>query len=516
MCRLPLRLAIAFAVTAGLLVGAGPHALACSCAGGEPRAALQRADAAIVGALERISGNGEDGTSILNFRIEKPVKGSFGPTVDVLGQVGNGASCGIEVQVGQRTGLFLDRVRGAWRAISCSQVDADILLAAARPLPKPDGVPPAALVVAVEWGEMRMLSLDSSGRTLAYGAGGPVLREVAVCPGGRFAVGWGRQTLVVREVRTMRMVQAVNAAPSLPDGAEVLGLACRDAEARDVVLFASTLADPVAQGEVIAMRDRKVAHRSSGEWKAAAFLGGTVYLSGGSFGHTLEALDIATGSVRPIAHITKIADPEHVDQAVPSPDGRYLAATAWVPASGHGPPPSRVLLVDLAASPPTVSSGPLPGGEGEGRIGWISRDRFVFATPGGGASVVFDTKLRRLGTFGGWSAIRPLVAGDVAYGMAGGALLAVRLPAGPVYEMRKFDTPLTYSIALVPGARPPSSLGRVVTPPAEEPAPSGPLVAPPTSSVSSPLGWLPLALLVVLALGVAGGVAALRRRPPQP
>src|SRR4249920_3220105 len=88
-------------VLAFLLVVAGAQAAhACSCLIGDPRDALHRSDGAFVGTLvERTEVDPQ--TSIFTFEVETAVKGTVGAEVDVR-SASNGASCGLEVDFGQR------------------------------------------------------------------------------------------------------------------------------------------------------------------------------------------------------------------------------------------------------------------------------------------------------------------------------------------------------------------------------------------------------------------------------
>lgn len=151
------------------LLATAVDAHACSCAQPDPWAYLQDSDAAFVGRLvERRDGSG--GAAILTFSVERAVKGKLGSRVDVR-TPSSGASCGIEAPLGERVGLFLTREGGAWIGSLCKQVSPDDLLAAARPLPAPNGRGAPAMWVGGRFGKARVLALDTRGRTLAYGYG---------------------------------------------------------------------------------------------------------------------------------------------------------------------------------------------------------------------------------------------------------------------------------------------------------------------------------------------------------
>ena len=124
----------------------------------------------------------------------------------------NGASCGLEVGVGQRIGLLLDMADdGAWTSGLCAQIDPDVLLKAAEPLPPPDGVGPVRFVVGGNLGENRLMALDRKGRTLGYGTGDGDARDVDVCPGAarvlEAVVVHRKAQLVLRELPSLDVAQ---------------------------------------------------------------------------------------------------------------------------------------------------------------------------------------------------------------------------------------------------------------------------------------------------------------------
>jgi hypothetical protein len=97
--------------------------------------ALDESDAAFVGVYtgrEDPFVHGElifSGRPVLNhFEVERSIKGDLGERVDVEA-VASGASCGLELEVGERTGLFLQRTETGWRSSLCSQTEPAGLLA---------------------------------------------------------------------------------------------------------------------------------------------------------------------------------------------------------------------------------------------------------------------------------------------------------------------------------------------------------------------------------------------------
>jgi hypothetical protein len=214
--RSPGRRSAVVSVLAFLFVVAGTQAAhACSCAIGDPRDALHSADGAFVGTLvERTEVDAQ--TSIFTFEVETAVKGTLGAEVNVR-SASNGAACGLEVGFGQRIGLLLATAEdGAWASGLCSQIDPDVLLQAAQPLPEPDGEGPVRFVVGGNLGENRLMSLDRIGRTLGYGAGNGHAQDVDVCPGATRVLegaAVGRQAqLVVRELPSLDVFRTITLA----------------------------------------------------------------------------------------------------------------------------------------------------------------------------------------------------------------------------------------------------------------------------------------------------------------
>ncbi len=153
------RFAVALVVALSVFSFADGPAHACSCASGDPRDALHDSDAAFVGALKSRDDNG-DGRSVYTFSVRRSIKGGLGSPVEVESAT-DGATCGFEVRVGRRIGILLHRQGdGDWSGGLCTQIDPDVLIAAGRPLPRPDGEGPIRLIVGGNFGEARVLALD--------------------------------------------------------------------------------------------------------------------------------------------------------------------------------------------------------------------------------------------------------------------------------------------------------------------------------------------------------------------
>ena len=100
-------------------------AYACTCAPVELERDLPTADGAVIGSVlqRRVAGD----TATYDLRVEQVYKGDIENRLEVVSSV-DGASCGLELVVGDRVGLLLTRDGDTWRSSLCQQVDpADFL-----------------------------------------------------------------------------------------------------------------------------------------------------------------------------------------------------------------------------------------------------------------------------------------------------------------------------------------------------------------------------------------------------
>jgi hypothetical protein len=110
-------------LVAGLALAA--DASACSCLPVDLARDLPRADGAFVGTvLERRT---TEASVLLLFRVEQAYKGDIDARIEVE-TARDGASCGLDLPVGERVGLLLERDGDLWRSSLCSRADpADFL-----------------------------------------------------------------------------------------------------------------------------------------------------------------------------------------------------------------------------------------------------------------------------------------------------------------------------------------------------------------------------------------------------
>jgi hypothetical protein len=113
------------AILAVLCLLLATDASACTCAPVDLVRDLPRADGAMIGTVLERSVSGT--TARYRFRVEQIYKGDVEERAEVVSAV-DGASCGLELAVGDRVGLLLTRDGDVWRSSLCQQVEpADFL-----------------------------------------------------------------------------------------------------------------------------------------------------------------------------------------------------------------------------------------------------------------------------------------------------------------------------------------------------------------------------------------------------
>lgn len=479
----------------------------CSCAGIEnPRAAIVAAAGAFVGVLERIDGDEyEDAT--FHYRVDHAIKGVTGKTVAIPTR-GGGGGCGLEHRPGEHVGLFLGRKSGEWTANLCSSIDPERLLAAARPLPPPDGKGPPAFVVGNSLGDDRTMLLDTQGRTLAYGAGpspnsGDVI-DLALCPGNQRVIealsGFRDEAAAILSVRLLDgfKLEGEVSRTALP------GLAGRTSHVRSV-----RCRGPGAGGIDVVVDDYRDAGQrtfvfrlENGAWRAVwedegmhAQLtdSGQAVLFGTD---RIERLDLATGARAPVHRVPDIRS------VAPSPDGRLLAVT-----TAKDYRVDQLLLVDGTTGEQRASQA-ITSTDEAGDPVWVDA-RTVAMTEGRTGLVFRDHNLRAVATIVDWRSYRVWATGGRVYGIGFDRRIVeatadrptrrpwVRLPDGSTFAILALpaartspptEPPLTTTIAAPPTTLP---LDRVVAPPFQ-PAAAG-----------SDRPWAPAAVAMLLLMAVA-------------
>lgn len=476
-------------IAASLFVTAG-EAQACSCAGMEPRDAIVEFDASFVGTVLEGGGRGffggGDGTFM--FAVETDIKGNLGSEVEVHSSSG----CGLEAAEGDRVGLFLTlSADDVWTSSLCSQIAPDVLLRAAAPLPAPDGSGPIRFLLAGNFGEARVMSVDDQGRTLAYGYGQGEVYDIDVCPGGRRSVetvAEGRiGSVVVRDVRSLEILREVPLVEAKFPSVYVV--ACLEERADHVLAI-----DDVGGVRVHEMvgGEATMVFSSRGRAWGSRIEGDVPYLT--LKGRRLGRLDVRSGRFQTLVRL-----PEDTVGARLSPDGRWAA---WVRYGGGRPgePPSDIVL--LSTRNGSIRTTPLVFWNDTGWIQWLSADRFLFLPTGEDVDriAIYDVpSLEEIVGADEWYAGEALIKDGVVYGTNGYQLLRVRLGIEEVTTvLREFDGSV-YGLAHVPGRESANPL-----PPPPTTARS-PVTGPPVSDRGFRL-WVALAAALAAAAGVAFGL----------
>ena len=382
----------------------------------------------------------DEQTSIFTFEVETAVKGTLGAEVDVR-SASNGASCGLEVDFGQRIGLLLDAADdGAWTSGLCAQIDPDVLLQAAQPLPAPDGVGPVRFVVGGDLGENRMMALDRKGRTLAYGPGDGYARDVDVCPGATRAleaVTVGRRAqLVVRELPSLDVVRTITLAetrrPWLPHAE------CLSADGGRLLAVERHRTEFWVH-QVAGTADRVAWH---GHVRDVVIQDGHAYVIDGL---ELFEVNMRDGRLDLVAPV-----PAHVQGITVSPDGSRIAGFVYGRFEGTTQTPSRVVSIRIADGETKWFS---VGVNAAGVVAWVN-DRTIAYLPGGGDDqhvwLLNAATMRSVGGFDGWSAAHSVIVGGAAFGIGWGQLARAGLDDGEVRLVRAFDGPETFALDVVP------------------------------------------------------------------
>ncbi len=417
-----MRLFLAGVVAAVAVVAAtATPAHACSCAMPDPRSLLAQTDGAFVGRLIERRDLG-DGRARFTFRVERGVKGALGSTVDVE-SASDGAACGLETTVGARIGLFLERDGGRWTSSLCWQVSPGDLLAAALPLPPPNGRGPVTLLVGGRFGAVRTLALDRLGRTLAYGRGEGTVLHLSPCPGARRMVEViyldNRVMVAVRELPGLRLVRQ-RPLPS-PPVTSVTALRCETPDGGRLLLFHASADRPHA-----ARLERLTGSRREALWQGTA-IGATLtqraaFVSSGARGTRLLSVDLVTRHVQVVGRI-----PEPASALVVGPGASELAGFA-------APRGAQMSLVRIRLRPFRVLTKPVVE---PGEVAFLDSRRLVVLASGGRRARIYTPSLEIASSFR-WTAYRSTLVGGTAYGVGfAGRFHRADVPSGPEQVLRR-------------------------------------------------------------------------------
>jgi hypothetical protein len=429
------RIPILVALVVLLSLLAAPAARACSCFLGDPRDALRAADGAFIGTLTDVRPVPDDPASAdYAFDVETSVKGDLGSTITIRAG-STDASCAFEASVGDRIGAFIYELDGRWWSGLCNQIHPDQLMAAAAPLPAPDGVGPARFVVGVNIGHHRLMALDARGRTLAYGSGDGYAVDVDLCPGSRRVVEAARiertGVVVLRELSSLRAIRRVDlvAGPRSP----TIAAACLTRSGMRLVAVERHAGEHWVH-EIHGTRDRVIWH---GDVRDVMIDGTRVLVLDG---RALSQVDLADGRLEPLATV-----PAGSRSIVLSPDGSMVAGLSVDRTEASS-------LFSVARSDGSTERYRLVGSSyASGDVLWVDDRRLVFLPRDGGrAFVLRGATMDPTFGFDGWDAGASTLSGRTAYGTSWGYLIAAALFHGEIRVVRLFDSPETGVLDVVP------------------------------------------------------------------
>lgn len=240
---------LSFAV---VLAPAAP-AKACSCAPPDPLGILAEAPAAFIGTvvdIRKIDHPSDWIDVVVVFDVEEWVKGDLGDTVEI-GSSADGASCGFEMEPGDRSGIWINEIQTPLLGGLCNRVDADVLRNAAAGLPEvfsEGGL--ASMLMVGSFGSVGVIALDAEANIVGYGA--PAHPEAwwsepSVCPGGRTMVELvPDRDLFVRDLRTLQITESMTLEVDDPNGVYTYfnHVVCTNEAGSEFILVGTSFEEP--------------------------------------------------------------------------------------------------------------------------------------------------------------------------------------------------------------------------------------------------------------------------------
>lgn len=474
------RFMLALIVVATMLVVLTKEARACSCNTLNPYEALARYDAAFVGELVSIPREGSPGElGIIEgdyvFLVEQAVKGDLPERITVRSPL-HGESCGFEIGIGQRVGIFLRMVDGNWRGGLCSQIDPDALMAAAESLPAPESDGSIVALIGSITPEGRTIAVNGEGDTVAYGAGEGEVFGYAVCPESRTVIELvvlrnDRLThrIGVRDLRGLHVVREI-AGEDMPAVGNVRAIECLDPAGDEILLFEARDAgdrghhqdDPRDRhnGRIVRVSGSKIEvvaelPEQSDCYGASAFAAAAfdvpnelAYFTGGPNCLTLYRYDMVSDAITELVTIQPAAEMDSIGSIALSTDGRYLALEALGPRINT----FRQFVLDLQADPLTPVEAVYLDRLNESTSIWLDRDRLLLTGPvKRGQALIVDPRLETIVTLDGLPPGVGGIHGETLYVVArGGRLVSAPADGGAARELRIFLDPDIQAVAILP------------------------------------------------------------------
>jgi hypothetical protein len=431
-----------------------PPALACSCVPDPPRHKLAESEAAFIGRLAKIQSVFLSFDSFLDtrwiFKVERVVKGSLHEEIPVNAPRG-GPSCGLDLEIGDRAGLFISRQAGSWASSLCSKISPDLLSAAALPPPRPTG------------GEVRMLlsggppgaavtALDREGKVVAYGPSHvpgeevfvPGTQELKMCPGSRFALETTSDRRVHRRDLTTLAIEEI------PGLAGVVPVSCTDNQGTSAWLARRS---ETAAGFQLSRFTPGGETQFPGTFGTVALHPTKEIAYAMADQKTLSILDLRTGQSTPLTNLS--SGSLHLN-----PSGDKLLS---VVSEGHEGG-TLLVLVDLE----TLEQKQTRREWSSGPIAWIDDETFAFSvidrafgTPDD-TLLIYNSDLEILRTIREFGAGSIIADRDLIVGAAQGALLEASVADGTVRKLANVESADHFPMLVgVPSPHPTVTTGAV-------------------------------------------------------
>lgn len=424
----------------------------------DPTTGLAEYPAAFVGTLVEVEGQigaafSSDADTIYRFEVEQWVKGDLGEVVDIHSSA-NGASCGIEVGVGNRAGIFVSEQDGHFASSLCATIDADVLLAGSEPLAV--GAPgPGRLLVSGNIGGYNYVILNEDGEIVA-GVNGPDDADpfdqpwqFSVCPGGNTLVEQWSRWLIVRDLSDLSVVRQID----LGDYADTTGFSsirCMTEDGAEILLAGEDWSGNRSVNRV---------------FKVSESLEPSVELPQGQSHlaqHFVVVQDYETRWVTVVDYATSKATTIHtVDRSDPD---EYIDVSAIA----ISPDDSKIALAEVGYDGPGGSTSTLllygAGGtelgktEVEGEtwwIYWIDPETVVVNAAGenGSRAIVMGIKgdaVEIKEELEGWQGSNPVGIDGRVYATEGGAIVTADLATGKTEQLSVLPTQFVGPIAVLP------------------------------------------------------------------
>lgn len=458
--------AAAWLIAAFVALVASPHVVRASCMPPDPRGQLAEADAAFIGTLDEVGvplpmplddGNGFIPLAPFRFSVERWLKGDLGgPSVEIFSTTGTSAD--FSFAVGTRIGVLVHIEDGRPTSGGCLTFDPDVLIAAAAPIPEPDGSGPAALIVGGDFGSGRLVSLDANGRVLAYGPGDGATGSISMCPGRRLLVetSWSPMAeagadIVVRDAASLEVLRELDS-NNLFAGADgsAGAVSCLDADADRIA------ASVPGVGVVTIGSESSVVTDGTVQW--VMFVeGGALFraeMKGQSGG--LQFLDLENGAMHTIHEFATSPDAiGDIQATVVSPDGTRVAIVDWL----DGRPTHDLTIRSLADGAIAVRT-TFPSHLGITTALWADDETLAVFSYGSGEEGAPTDGLVRLvrardgaeiGRWRGWTIDPRLIADGVILGIDDGHLVAAPVAGGNPRAVFTFDGLLIGPVVAQPG-----------------------------------------------------------------